>query len=44
VLSANGAGVDVEIARVDYPAPAVAAEMREVGLPDELADKLVAAA
>jgi putative phosphoesterase len=44
VLSSNGDGLNVEIARVAYDAEAVAAEMRDVGLPEELADKLVAAA
>jgi predicted phosphodiesterase len=43
VLSSNPKGVDVEIVRVAYDADGVAAEMREVGLPDELASKLVAA-
>jgi putative phosphoesterase len=37
-------GIDVSIERIPYDAPAVAREMRLVGLPDELADKLVAAA
>jgi putative phosphoesterase len=36
--------VDVTIERVPYDAEAVAAEVRESGLPDEFADKLVAAA
>jgi putative phosphoesterase len=44
VLNANSAGVDVEIVRVSYDADAVAAEMRAVGLPEDLADRLVAAA
>jgi putative phosphoesterase len=44
VLSSNGDGLNVEIARVAYDAEAVAAEMRDVGLPEELADKLVVAA
>jgi putative phosphoesterase len=44
LLSANGGDLDVEIVRVAYDAEAVAAEMRDVGLPGELADKLVAAA
>jgi hypothetical protein len=44
VLSDDGGQLGVELVRVDYPAEQVAAEMREVGLPDELADKLVAAA
>ncbi len=37
-------GVDVTIERVAYDAEAVAAEVREAGLPPEFADKLVAAA
>jgi putative phosphoesterase len=44
VLRADGDGVGVDIPRVEYPAESVANEMRRVGLPDELADKLVAAA
>jgi putative phosphoesterase len=44
VLGSNSSDVDVEIVRVPYDVDAVAAEMRAVGLPDELADKLVAAA
>ncbi len=40
---ANG-DVQVTIERVDYDAETVAAEMRRVGLPDELADKLPLAA
>jgi predicted phosphodiesterase len=36
--------VRVTIERVDYDADTVAAEMRHVGLPDELADKLPLAA
>jgi putative phosphoesterase len=44
VLTSSSNDVDVEIVRVPYDADAVAAEMRTVGLPDELADKLVAAA
>jgi putative phosphoesterase len=43
VLGSNSNGVDVEIVRVAYDAEGVAAEMREVGLPEELASKLVAA-
>ncbi len=43
VLTAATDGVDVTIERVDYDAEAVAAEVRAVGLPDELADKLVTA-
>ena len=37
-------GVDVSIERVAYDAEAVAAEVREAGLPPEFADKLVIAA
>ncbi len=46
VLSSTGDGVDVdvEIVRIPYPADQVAREVRQAGLPDELADKLVAAA
>jgi putative phosphoesterase len=44
VLSAAGEDVDVTIERVSYDADAVAAEVREVGLPEEFADKLVVAA
>jgi predicted phosphodiesterase len=44
VLAATGAGVAVSIERVPYDALAVAREMRKVGLPAELADKLVIAA
>jgi hypothetical protein len=40
---ANGS-LRVKIERVDYDAGAVAAEMREVGLPDELAHQLPLAA
>jgi hypothetical protein len=39
-----GGEVQVTIERVEYDALSVAREMRAVGLPDELADKLVAAA
>jgi putative phosphoesterase len=42
-LSMNGDGLEVEIRRVNYPAAEVALEMREVGLPEELAVKLVEA-
>jgi putative phosphoesterase len=42
VLSASEGGVHVAIERVAYDAESVAEEMREVGLPDELADQLVA--
>jgi putative phosphoesterase len=41
VLDALDGGVEVEIVRVDYRAAAVADEMRGVGLPEELAAKLV---
>jgi diadenosine tetraphosphatase ApaH/serine/threonine PP2A family protein phosphatase len=44
VLTASDEGVSVSIERVAYDALAVAREMRAVGLPDELADKLVTAA
>jgi putative phosphoesterase len=44
VLRSNGGDVAVEIVRVGYDADAVATEMREAGLPDELARKLVEAA
>ena len=44
VLTAGERGVDVTIERVEYDALAVAAEVRRSGLPEELADKLVAAA
>jgi putative phosphoesterase len=40
VLAASDGELEVEIPRVDYPAAQVADEMREVGLPGELADKL----
>jgi putative phosphoesterase len=43
VLGANGDGLSVDVPRVEYPAEAVAEEMRRERLPDELADKLVAA-
>jgi putative phosphoesterase len=43
VLDARG-GFNVSIERVAYDALAVSREMRKVGLPDELAEKLVAAA
>jgi putative phosphoesterase len=43
VLAAGDGGLEVEIARVGYPAADVAARMRSAGLPDELAAKLVAA-
>jgi putative phosphoesterase len=44
VLAATGGGVEVTIERVGYDALAVARDMRDVGLPDELAESLVAAA
>jgi putative phosphoesterase len=43
VLGAEDGQVEVEIRRVEYSAERVAAEMRQVGLPGELADRLVAA-
>jgi hypothetical protein len=36
--------VTVSIERIEYDADAVAAEVREVGLPGEFADKLLVAA
>jgi putative phosphoesterase len=44
VLRATGDGVRVSIERVAYDAGAVAAEVREAGLPGEFADKLLIAA
>jgi putative phosphoesterase len=44
VLEENGDGVSVSIKRAAYDGLTVAREMREVGLPDELAEKLVIAA
>src|SRR5271166_358404 len=44
VLRAAVNSVDVSIERVDYDAQAVAAEVREAGLPGEFADKLMVAA
>jgi putative phosphoesterase len=44
VLTATADGISVSIERAAYDALAVAREMRAVGLPDELADKLMAAA
>ena len=44
VLSPTATGVAVSIERFDYDAEAVAAEVRESGLPDEFADKLLLAA
>jgi len=43
VFRAAANSVDVSIERVDYDAEAVAAEVREAGLPGEFADKLVMA-
>ena len=44
VLAPGPAAVDVTIERVAYDAPAVAAQVREAGLPTEFADKLLVAA
>ncbi len=44
VLEAAAGGVAVSIERIEYDAGAVAAEVRAVGLPGELADKLAAGA
>jgi putative phosphoesterase len=44
VLSANGDEVEVTIQRVAYSAERVAGEVRDAGLPGELADKLLDAA
>ena len=44
VLTATKDFLDVTIERVPYDAAAVAREMRQVGLPDELAEKLAIAA
>ncbi len=44
LLRAPADVVEVSIERVDYDADAVAAEVREAGLPGEFADKLVTAA
>jgi predicted phosphodiesterase len=43
VLRAAANSVDVSIERVDYDAEAVAAEVREVGIPVEFADRLLMA-
>jgi putative phosphoesterase len=43
VLTASDDGVSVSIERVDYDAAAVAREVRDVGLPPELAEQLVSA-
>jgi putative phosphoesterase len=44
VLTAGPAGVEVTIERAEYDADAVAAAVREAGLPGEFADKLLLAA
>jgi putative phosphoesterase len=44
ILEAAGNGVEVSIERVEYDAEAVAAQVREAGLPREYADKLLVAA
>jgi putative phosphoesterase len=44
VLTGAERGVEVTIERVDYDVAAVAADVRDAGLPGELADKLAAAA
>jgi putative phosphoesterase len=44
ILTPNAGGVAVSIERVAYDADAVAAEIREAGLPSEFADKLLVAA
>jgi putative phosphoesterase len=44
ILTAGAAGVEVTIERAEYDAGAVAAEVREAGLPGEFADKLLVAA
>jgi putative phosphoesterase len=44
VLTPDAGGVAVSIERVSYDAAAVAAEVRRLGLPDELAGKLVVGA
>jgi putative phosphoesterase len=44
VLAERDGGVSVSIERADYDAAAVASEIRQVGLPPELAEQLVAAA
>jgi putative phosphoesterase len=43
VFDADDGRIQVDILRVDYDAESVAEEVRRVGLPDELATKLVAA-
>ena len=44
VLTPSAGSVAVRIERVAYDADAVAAEVREVGLPGEFAEKLLVAA
>jgi diadenosine tetraphosphatase ApaH/serine/threonine PP2A family protein phosphatase len=44
VLRPSEAGLQVRIERVSYDADAVAAEVRQAGLPGEFADKLLIAA
>ena len=44
ILEAGAQGVEVTIERIEYDAEAVAAEVREAGLPGEYADKLLVAA
>jgi putative phosphoesterase len=44
VLRPGAAGIDATIERVDYDAAAVAREVAAAGLPEEYAEKLVAAA
>ena len=44
ILAAARDGVEVTIERVEYDAEAVAAQVREAGLPGEYADKLLVAA
>jgi diadenosine tetraphosphatase ApaH/serine/threonine PP2A family protein phosphatase len=44
VLAPGEGGVAVSIERVAYDADTVAAEIREAGLPEEFADKLLVAA
>jgi putative phosphoesterase len=44
VLTASDSGLSVSIERVDYDADAVAREIRDVGLPHELAEQLMQAA
>jgi diadenosine tetraphosphatase ApaH/serine/threonine PP2A family protein phosphatase len=44
VLTPSTQSVDVSIERIAYDADAVAAEVRDAGLPGEFADKLLVAA